>query len=137
MTVVNGERRFSAPPERVFAVLTDPAVIAKAMPGLRGYRVIDADHWQARVKPPIPLVPAMKVRMEVLDRRPPTHAALRAHIRGVEITSTFDLEADGDGTLMRWHTDVNVPVVGQGVDGIAQRQAERMLDGVERALKKS
>ena len=134
MTVVTGERRFAAPPERVFELLTDPAVIAGAMPGVRSHRVVDADHWEAKVKPPLPLLPALTVRMEVIDRRPPTHAGLRARSHGVEITSTFDLTADGGETLMRWQTDVHVTGAGHGLDGIARHQAERTLDAVERSL---
>src|SRR6476659_9953287 len=66
MAVVEGERRFAAPPERVFALLTDPAVVASAMPAMRGHSVIDADHWTAKVKPPLPFAPSITIRFEVL-----------------------------------------------------------------------
>ena len=139
MTVVQGERRFAASPERVFAVLTDPDVIASAMPAVRSHRVIDEEHWQAKVKPPLPLAPSLTVRFEVLDRRPPEHAALHAHGGGVDCTSTFDLVAEGDGTTMRWRTELHLSGVlerfaGHGLDGVAHRQAARTLDAVERAL---
>lgn len=134
MTAVSGERRFAAPPARVFELLTDPAVIASALPGCRGYKVIDDDHWEAKVKPPLPLFPAMTIRIEVVERRPPSHAGLHAHSRGIEITSRFDLAADGDGTVMRWKTDVHVTGGGHGLEGIARHQADKTLDAVERAL---
>jgi carbon monoxide dehydrogenase subunit G len=134
MTVVTGERRFDAPPERVFSLLTDPEVIAGAMPGVRSHRVIDADHWEAKVKPPLPLFPALTMRMDVVERRPPTHAGLRAHARGIDIMSTFDLSPDGGGTVMRWRTEVHVAHSGHALDGIARHQAERTLDAVDRAL---
>jgi carbon monoxide dehydrogenase subunit G len=134
MTVVSGERRFAAPPQRVFDLLTDPDVIAGALPGCRSHSVVDEDHWEAKVKPPLPLFPAVTVRMEVIERRPPTHAGLRAHARGIDITSMFDLTADGDETVMRWRTDVHVTGGGHGLEGIARRQAEHTLDVVERAL---
>src|SRR6476660_9869074 len=78
VTRVEGERRFAAPPQRVFDLLTDPEVIASAIPAVRGHSVIDQDHWQAKVKPPLPFAPGVTIRFEVLDRRPPEHAALRA-----------------------------------------------------------
>jgi len=138
-TVLEGERRFDAPPERVFELLVDPEVVAPAIPAVRGHTVIDADHWKVKVKPPVPLAPSVTIRFEVRDRRAPEHAALHAHGGGAEVTSTFDLEADGDGTLMRWRTELALSGVlarfaGPGLDAAAQRQAMRTLDAVERAL---
>ena len=140
MTHVEGERRFAAPPERVFALLTDPAVIAAAVPAVRGHRVLDVDHWEAKVKPPLPLAPSLTIRFEVTQRRPPEHAGLRAHGGGADVESTFDLSPDGEaGTVMRWQARVSLGGVlrrfgGHGLDAIARHQAERTLDAVERAL---
>ena len=139
MAVVEGQRRFAASPERVFALLTDPDVIASAMPAVRGHNVIDADHWEAKVKPPVPFAPSMTIRFEVLDRRAPEHAALHAHGAGADMRSTFDLTPDGDGTLMRWRTELHLSgllerLAGHGLDAVAERQAKRTLDAVERAL---
>lgn len=141
MHVVEGERRFAAPPERVFALLTDPDVVASAVPAVRSHRIVDADHWEAKVKPPLPLAPALTIRFEVQERRPPTHAALRAHGGGADVISRFDLEPDGDGTRMHWKTELRLGGLlarlasGPGIDPIARRQAERTLDAVERALR--
>jgi carbon monoxide dehydrogenase subunit G len=139
MAVVDGERRFAAPPERVFALLTDPDVVASAMPAVRGHSVIDADHWHAKVKPPLPFAPSITIRFEVLDRRPPEHAALHAHGGGADVISTFDLSADGEGTLMHWRTEIKLTgllsrFAGPGLEAVAERQAARTLDAVERAL---
>ena len=140
MTVVEGERRFAAPPERVFELLTSPDVIASAIPAVRGHEVLDADHWNAKGKPPLPLAPTVTIRFEVLERRPPAHAALHAHGGGADVTSRFDLSADGEITLMRWRTELQLGgvlgrVVGPGLEAIAERQAVRTLDAVERALR--
>ncbi len=140
MTVVEGQRRFDAPPERVFDLLTDPDVIASAMPAVRGHEVVDHDHWQAKVKPPLPLAPSLTIRFEVVDRRPPTHAGLRAHGGGADVVSTFELEPEDGGTLMRWRTEIALHgllgrFAGPGLDAVAHRQAERTLDAVERALR--
>jgi carbon monoxide dehydrogenase subunit G len=139
MAVIEGERRFAAPPERVFELLTSPEVIASAMPAVRGHTVTDRDHWQAKVKPPFPFAPSVTIRFEVLERRPPEHAALRAHGAGADVNSTFDLAPDGDGTLMRWRTELHLTGLlgrfgGAGLDAVGRRQAERTLDAVERAL---
>ena len=140
MHVVSGERRFAAPPERVFALLTDADVVASAMPAVRSHSVIDADHWEAKVKPPLPLAPTLTIRFEVQERRPYEHAALRAHGGGADVLSRFDLQADAEGTTMRWETQLELGgVLGKiagrhGIDAIARRQADRTLDAVERAL---
>ena len=139
MTKVEGERRFAAPPQRVFELLTDPDVIASAIPAVRGHTVLDADHWHAKVKPPLPFAPSVTIRFEVLDRRPPEHARLHAHGGGADVTSTFDLEADGDATVMRWRTELRLAGVlgklaGPGGEAVARRQADRTLDEVTRRL---
>lgn len=139
MTVVEGERRFAAPPARVFELLTRPDVIASALPAVRSHEVVDADHWLAKVKPPLPLAPAVTIRFEVVDKRPPTHAALHAHGGGADVTSTFELTAEGDETLMQWRTELRLSgvlgrIAGPGIEAVAQRQASRTLDAVERAL---
>lgn len=142
MAVVEGERRFDAPPERVFAVLTDPDVIASAIPAVRGHTVIDRDHWRAKVKPPLPLAPSVTISFEVLERHEPSHAALHAHGPGADVTSRFDLTPEGGGTTMRWRTELHLTgllshVAGHGLEAVAHRQAERTLDAVERALRAS
>ena len=139
MTKVEGVRRFAARPPRVFDLLTDPDVIASAIPGVRGHTVLDADHWHAKVKPPLLFAPGVTIRFEVLDRRPPEHARLHAHGGGADVTSTFDLTPDGEGTLMHWQTELELAgflarFAGHGLDAVAERQAARMLDAVERRL---
>jgi carbon monoxide dehydrogenase subunit G len=139
VTVVEGQRRFAAPRGRVFELLTSPDVVASALPVVRGYQVDDAEHWRAKVKPPLPLAPAITIRFEVLERQPPSHAALHAHGGGADVTSRFDLEEEDGGTLMRWRTELHFAglldrLAGHGLDGLARRQADRTLDAVERAL---
>lgn len=139
MTSVEGERHFAAPPERVYELLLDPEVVASALPAVRSHRALDADHWIAKVKAPLPLAPALTIRFEVVERRPPEHAELRAHGAGADVSSTFDLVAEGRGTLMNWRTELRFSGVlarlgGPGLEAIAQRQAGRTLDAVERAL---
>jgi carbon monoxide dehydrogenase subunit G len=140
LAVVSGERRFEAPPERVFELLTDPEVIAGAMPAIRSHRVIDADHWEAKVKPPFPFAPSLTIRFEVLDRRRPAHARRGARGAGARVSSTVDHCADGGRTtVMRWQTDVHLSgplghLAGPGLETVVRLQAERTLDAVDRAL---
>ena len=55
------------------------------------------------------------------------------------MTSTFDLEPDGDGTVMRYRTEIKLSGLlshlgGAGLDSVAQRHAARTLDAVEAAI---
>ena len=139
MTVVTGERRFAAPRDRVFALLTDPDVILSAVPAVRSHRVVDADHFEAKVKVPLPLAPSITIRFEILERRPSEHAAIRAHGGGADVTSTFELHDTDGGTQMEWRAHLEVAgllgrLIGHGLDSVAARQATRTLDAVERAL---
>jgi carbon monoxide dehydrogenase subunit G len=140
MTVVSGERRFAAEPERVFELLVDPDVVVSALPAVRSHRALDGDRFEAKVKVPLPLAPSVTIHFEVLERRPPEHASVRAHGAGTDVRSAFDLAPDENGgTVMRWYTELHVVGVlgrlaGHGLDVVAHRQAERSLDAVERAL---
>jgi carbon monoxide dehydrogenase subunit G len=51
----------------------------------------------------------------------------------------FDLEREGDATLMRWRTELRLAGVlgklaGPGGEAVARRQADRTLDEVTRRL---
>jgi carbon monoxide dehydrogenase subunit G len=140
VTSVEGERDFAAPPERVFAALTDPDVVAGAMPVLRSHRVIDADHWEAKVKPPFLFAPSVTIHFEVVERRPCEHAALLAHGHGAHVASRFDLTANNaGGTHMRWRTEIELTgllgaFAGHALEPVAKRQAERVLERVAETI---
>jgi carbon monoxide dehydrogenase subunit G len=139
VTVVQGERRFEAPRERVFELLTSPDVVLAALPAVRSHRVVGPGRWEAKVKPPLPLAPSVKIRFELVEERAPEHAELRAHGGGADVRSTFDLLDEAGGTLMRWRTELHLGgplgiVGGPGLDAVARRQAERTLDEVTRRL---
>ncbi|HEV8104632.1 MAG TPA: SRPBCC family protein [Gaiellaceae bacterium] len=139
MNSVSGERRFAASPEQVFQVLVDPDVMVSALPGARGYRVLDGDHWEAKVKPPVPLAPSVTITIEVVERRPGEHASLRARGGGAHVSSNFDLAGNDAETLMRWDAEVALSgllgrLAGSSLEAVAERQAKRMLDAVELAL---
>src|SRR5690242_19323922 len=106
MTVVRGEREFGAPRERVFELLSDPDVVCSAIPAVRSHRVVDEDHFEAKVKVPVPLAPIITIRFEILDRRPAEHARLRAHGGGADVVSTFDLHEHDGATVMVWQAEL-------------------------------
>jgi len=131
-------RLIDAPPERVYAALTDPTVVAEALPVLRSHRVLDADHWEAKVKAPLPFAPAVTIHFEVANRRPNEHAEVRSRGGGARVTSSFDLSPEGAATRMQWHADVALGGLlaafgGPGLEPLARRVSERVLDRVAAA----
>jgi uncharacterized protein len=135
MTTVEGERVVDAPPERVFAALTDPDVVAEAVPLIRSHREVDEDHWEATVKAPIRFAPSVSIRFVVTERRPPQHAAIQTHGGGAHVVSSFDLEPEGGGTRVRWRAQIQLsgllaPFGGHGLEPLARRAADRVLDRV-------
>lgn len=136
MTTVEGERVVDAPPERVFHALTDPDVVAAGLPILRSHRSIDEDHWEAKVKAPVPFAPSVTIRFHVVERRPPEHAAIRSDGGGAHVESSFDLAPDGDGrTRIAWRATIALSGIlgafaGHNLEPLARRAAERVLDRV-------
>jgi carbon monoxide dehydrogenase subunit G len=72
----------------------------------------------------------------VLETRPPEHASVHSRGGGVHVASSFDLEPVGDdATRVRWHADVELHGIlgafgGHGLEPVARRAAERVLDRV-------
>jgi carbon monoxide dehydrogenase subunit G len=128
-------RLIDAPHERVFAALTDPAVVAAALPVLRSHRVLDDDHFDAKVRAPLPFAPAVTVHFEIVERRPPEHAAIRSNGRGVRIVSSFDLAPEGRATRVQWQAELELTGIlaafgGHGLEPLARRASDRVLDRV-------
>jgi uncharacterized protein len=138
---IHGEQRFDAPPGAVYEALTDPDAMAEAFSAIER---IDAEQgeWTVLIRPPVPgLRPRFSVRFE--DLREGEHARLRAWGKSlggrISVESSFDLEADGSGTLMRWRAEVDGAGIFNGLASqrlapVATQQAERALGRLAREL---
>jgi uncharacterized protein len=134
---VEGERTFAAPREAVFEALTDPELLAGMVPGVERVEVESPERWSATVSSPLGKGPSLPLRFELVDRRPPGHAGLRA--KGgrlgakIEVKSSFELADAGQSTRMRWHAEIRLggllrALDGPGFEPVARRQAEKSLD---------
>ncbi|MGH3039905.1 MAG: CoxG family protein [Gaiellaceae bacterium] len=138
---VEGTRRFQTSRERVWDVLNDPAEMAKLMPGVESFEIVDDTHWQAKVKVPLGLGSVkMSIDFEETASRPPEHASLHAKGKGVgaimSMETQFDLAEDGGGTDMRWQADVRIlgQVASMGqrvVQPIVNQQVENVLNALD------
>jgi carbon monoxide dehydrogenase subunit G len=137
---VAGERTFNAPRGEVWAVLNDPASMAKTMPGVESFDVHDEKRWTANVKIPLGLGGLkMKIDMNKTEERPDEFAALDIKGQGVgamlSMQTSFELSEAADGTLMKWAADVKLagPVGSMG-QRVLQPIVNQQVNHVMKAL---
>jgi uncharacterized protein len=143
---VSGERQFDAPRSAVWAVVNDPASMAKTMPGVESFDVHDARRWTANVKIPLGLGGLkMKIDMDKTEERELEFAKLHVKGQGVgamlNMQTSFELSDAGGGTLMKWAADVKLagPVGSMGqrvLQPIVNQQVEGIMTALEQQLAK-
>jgi len=139
---IEGERLVDAPRERVYQALTDPNVVAATVPLVERVDVRDAEHWDLVVKVPLPVAPTLKLEFSLVEKRPPERARLHATggglMGGATVDSQFDLTAEGEKTRIRFVADLQfrgaLAPAERLLEPVAQRQAERTLDAIERSV---
>lgn len=136
---IEGERRFAAPPDRVYEALTDPDRLGAAFKAIERVDV-EGDEWTVLVRPPGPGGFRLKFSVRLEELREPEHARLRAWGKSlagrISVDSSFDLEPDGTGTLMRWSAEVDAAGLFSGLGSqalgpVAKQQADRALARLE------
>jgi carbon monoxide dehydrogenase subunit G len=141
---LEGTRQFGAPREEVFAALTDPDLLARALPGVGRVVIESPDRWIAEIK--VPLVaraPKLHCTFEIRDRRDPLHARLTAAGKSfgasMNLDTSFDLADVESGTEMHYGADIRLggllgrlgPTV---VEPVAKRLLNGLLDAVDRRV---
>jgi carbon monoxide dehydrogenase subunit G len=137
---VSGERVFNAPRDDVWAVLNDPASMAKTMPGVESFDVHDDRRWTANVKIPLGLGGLkMKIDMNKTEERAPEFAQLDIKGQGVgamlNMQTSFELSDVAEGTSMQWAADVKIagPVGSMG-QRVLQPIVNQQVNHVMKAL---
>jgi carbon monoxide dehydrogenase subunit G len=132
---IEGDRRFDATPEEVYAALIDPDELGDAFAVIER---VDANgsEWTVVVRPPVPGGFRLKFSVHLEELRESEHARLRAWGKGlggrVSVDSSFDLAPDGGGTVMRWSAEVDAAGIFSGLGSqalgpVAKQQADRAL----------
>jgi hypothetical protein len=144
--IVSGTKELAAPREAVWGVINEPAEMAKLMPGVESFEILDEKHWTAKVKVPLGLGGLkMTMNFERLEEREPEFASMRAKGQGVgalmDMTTSFTLsERDGGGgTSMAWEADVKIagPVGAMGqrvLQPIVNQQVSQVLAALEQRV---
>ena len=142
--IVSGTKELPAPRDVVWSVINEPAEMAKLMPGVESFEIVDDRHWSAKVKVPLGLGGLkMTMNFERLEERPPEFASMRAKGQGVgalmDMTTSFTLSEAGAGTSMAWEADVkiagSVGAMGQRVlQPIVNQQVSQVLAALEKRV---
>jgi uncharacterized protein len=123
---------FAAAPEAVWAVLTDPAVIAGCLPGCSGLEPIGEDRYRAVITLAVAAVSGEYTgTVSMRDKTPPHSYRLVVEGSGkagfVTGEATIELIAEGAGTTVR--------VTGAAtVGGLIARVGQRLLGSVSKMM---
>jgi carbon monoxide dehydrogenase subunit G len=105
---MTGEYRIAAPRETVWRALNDPAVLQAAIPGCESVEKLSENEFSARVVLQIgPVKAKFNGKVTLSDFDPPNGYTIAGEGQGgvagfAKGTATVRLEADGEGTILRY-----------------------------------
>ena len=132
---LSGTFPFAGPRTTVWALLHDPAVLAKALPGTKKLELAGPDRYEGAMKVSIgPLTAAeFAVVVTLVDQNEPSHFGMQIDGKGgvgfVKGSATVELAEDVAGTLMTYSSDVQI---GGRIAAVGQR----LLESVGRMMMK-
>jgi hypothetical protein len=141
---LDGSTVLHADPERVWAVITDPAVLARTIPGCESLEQVGNDEYKMNVTVGVGAIRgtyAGDVRLS--DQQRPKSYVMHASGAGgpgnVRATVTISLEPHSDGTALTYAADAVVggPVAGVGqrmISGVAKRMAGQFFKAIDDEL---
>lgn len=138
-----GVERFAAPPERVFAVLSDLDALARAVPGSVSAQRLEDGSVRCVVKPGLSFIGgSVKATLAIAEATPPTHVLLRIASTGIGMTlnlaATMSIAPDGPGrTLLTWTGRVTEMsgLVKAAPAALVRATAEKVISDGWRALR--
>jgi carbon monoxide dehydrogenase subunit G len=129
---LDGSAVLSAPPERVWEVITDPAVLARTIPGCETLEQTGDDEYRMNVTVGVGAIRGTYAgEVKLSDQQKPKSYVMHASGAGgpgnVRAKVTINLEPQGEGTALTYSADA---VVGGAVAGVGQR----MISGVAKRM---
>jgi uncharacterized protein len=139
---LDGNVFIMATPEKTFQSLCDPQFMVTTVPDLQSYKVIDREHFEAKIKVGISVVRGtVDMKFELKDKIEPKHARLVGDGGGVgskmHVDSSFDLSPEGEGTRMAWSADADLGGLMTGIGApILKGQSEKQIAEIFSNIKK-
>jgi carbon monoxide dehydrogenase subunit G len=143
---LNGTFTFSGPRAKVWDLLQDAAVLAKALPGTERLTLTSEDRYEGVMKVTVGPMTAARfdVTVALKDKIPPHRMALQIEGRGpvgfTRGTASIVLEEEGDSkTVMQYTSDVQIggriASVGQRLlESVSKMMMRQALDALDREL---
>jgi uncharacterized protein len=141
---LDGSAVLSADPEKVWSVITDPAVLARTIPGCESLEQVGDDEYRMNVSVGVGAIRgtyAGEVRLS--DQNRPKSYVMHASGAGapgqVRATVTINLEPSDQGTTLTYSADAVIggPVAGVGqrmITGVAKRMAGQFFTAIDDEL---
>ena len=145
--ILNGTFTFEGPRTRVWDILQDPEVLAKALPGTKTLTRVGEDRYQGVMKVNVGPMSAAEfaVNVELKDKIAPERFAMQIDGKGAVVftkgTAKIELEEQsGPVTLMTYTSDVQIggkiAAVGQRLlESVGKMMTKQALDALNKELK--
>ncbi|MGH2403007.1 MAG: SRPBCC family protein [bacterium] len=142
---IEGDYRFSAPREAVWAALNDPDVLAKTTPGLKKLTPAGTNTFDATIELAVgPVKGSYEGKVRITDQAPPERMTLIVEGGGragtIKATGTLTLQDDG-GAATTVHyvgdTQVTGTLMSIGhrlIPGVAKQLAREFFKALEREV---
>jgi len=144
---IDGTHEINAPRERVYALLTNPEVLRRCIPGCESLEKTEENAYAATLKAGVGMVKGtFKGNVKLEEMRPPEHYRLAVDGKGgpgfVKGTGDFDFEEKDGATLIRYagemHVGGTIAGIGQRmIQGAAKMMAARFFTALEAEAKPS
>ena len=138
---IEGTHELNAPRERVYALLTDPEVLRRCIPGCESLEKTEENTYAATLKAGVGMIKGtFKGNVKLEEMRQPVHYRIVVDGKGgpgfVKGTGDFDLEEQGGATLIRYAGEMQVggTIAGIGqrmIHGAAKMMASRFFTALE------
>ena len=141
---LDGSAVLPADPERVWSVITDPAVLARTIPGCESLEQVGDGSYRMNVSVGVGAIRGTYAgEVHLTDQRRPASYVMHASGAGapgqVRATVTINLEPTEAGTALTYSADAVVggPVAGVGqrmITGVAKRMAGQFFSAIDAEL---
>ncbi len=134
---MSGRVDINAPPEKVYSSLTDPSFMATTIPDLVSSKIIDSEHFEAKIKVGISIVRGtVDMRFAIVDKSNNKHAKLVGDGSGagskMHVESGFELTPLGSGsTALNWAGEAELSGLISGIGSqILRGQSDKLVEQI-------